>query len=67
MGTKKFLSKVQQAVEDAEFNLMDRVDGLARQAGLDDQEVTRLLRGYGIDLDESWRSYTSDTSIERSE
>jgi len=63
----KFLNKVQRACDDAEFNLMDRIDDLARQADLDDQDVLRLLKGYGIDLDEAWRSYTTDSSVERGE
>jgi len=46
---------------------MDRIDDLARQADLDDQDVLRLLKGYGIDLDEAWRSYTTDSSVERGE
>lgn len=67
MDTKKFLAKVQQASDDAEFELMNRIDDLSRQADLDDQEVLRLLKGYGIDLDEAWRSYTTDTSVERND
>lgn len=67
MDTKKFLAKVQQASDDAEFELMNRIDDLSRQADLDDQEVLRLLKGYGIDLDEAWRSYTTDTSLERND
>jgi hypothetical protein len=67
VDTKKFLAKVQQASDDAEFELMNRIDDLSRQADLDDQEVLRLLKGYGIDLDEAWRSYTTDTSVERNE
>lgn len=67
MDTKKFLDKVQQASDDAEFELMNRIDDLSRQADLDDQEVLRLLKGYGIDLDEAWRSYTTDTSMKRND
>lgn len=67
MNEKKFLAEVQKASDDAEFSLMNRIDDLSRQADLDDQEVLRLLKGYGIDLDEAWRSYTTDTSMERNE
>lgn len=67
MDTKKFLAKVQQASDDAEFSLMNRIDDLSRQADLDEREVLRLLKGYGIDLDEAWRSYVSDPTTERND
>lgn len=67
MNTKKFLAEVQDAVDDAEFALMNRVDDLSRQAGLDEQEVTQLLKYYGIDLSEAWRSYTTDPTTERND
>lgn len=67
MDKKKFLDKVQRASDDAEFALMNRIDDLSRQADLDDQEVLRLLKGYGIDLDEAWRSYVNDPTTERNE
>jgi hypothetical protein len=67
VNKKKFLAKVQEASDDAEFALMNRIDDLSRQADLDDREVLGLLKGYGIDLDEAWRSYVNDPATERND